>query len=133
VDLVFILEDDTTSWCVGFVLFLRCELQSVPPHYLSSCHSSIAIIATSLILLLAMLLLMLFNSVHVCKVLLLTSCQRGRRALKDRPGQQCARANITFTSSQLHSACPIFKPAVLKVGHIASRGPHHIFYWATGE
>ena len=94
-----------------------------PSSLLKLCHSSIAIIATLLILLLAMLLLMLFNSVHN----VLTSCQRSRIALKDRPGQQSVRANIKFTCSQLHSACPIFKPAVQKVGHIAPRGPHHIF------
>jgi len=86
------------------------------------CHSTIAIIATSLTAS-SRAAANLFNSVHVCKVLLLTLCQHGRTALKDRPGQQCARANIKFTCSQLHSACPIFKPVVLKVGHIAPSGP----------
>jgi len=111
----------------GFCIFPVMRTAISPSLLLTLCHSSIAIIAASLILLLAMLLLMSFNSVHVCKVLLLTSCQRGRIALKDRPGQQCATANIKSTCSQLHSACPIFKLAVLKAEHIAPRGPHHVF------
>jgi hypothetical protein len=125
------LEFHTTEWynlmVCGFCIFpaMRTAISLSPLPGL--CHSTIAIIATSLILLLAMLLLMLFNSVHVCKVLLLMSWQCGRIALKDRPGQQCARVNIKFTCSQLHFACPIFKPVVLKVGHIAPRGPHHVF------
>ena len=96
------------------------------------CHSSIAIIATSLILLLAMLLLMLFNSVHVCKVLLLMSCQHGRIALKNRPGQQCARANsVPEPTLNLLAASFILHVLYLnqwfsKWGHIAPKGPHHV-------
>lgn len=65
----------------GFCSFPVMRTAISPSALFKLCHSSITIIATSLILLLAMLLLMLFNRVHVCKVLLLTSCQRGRTGL----------------------------------------------------
>jgi hypothetical protein len=127
----------TTEWfnlmVCGFCIFSAIRTAISPSPLPGLCHSTITIIATSLILLLAILLLMLFNTAHVRKVLLLTSWQRGRIALMNRPGQQCARFNIKFTCSQLHSACPIFKPVVLKVGHIAPKGATSHFYWATGE
>ena len=105
----------TTEWhnlMVRRFIFPAKKTAISPSSLLKLCHSSIAIIATLLILLLAMLLLMLFNSVHN----VLTSCQRSRIALKDRPGQQSVRANIKFTCSQLHYACPILNQRFSKWG-----------------
>jgi hypothetical protein len=48
------------------------------------CHASVTIIAASVILLLATVLLVLFSSVNVRKIFVLTSCQHGSIALKDR-------------------------------------------------
>lgn len=63
-----------------------------PSLLLGLCLSSITVVAASVILLLSMLLLILFSGVHVCKVFLLMSFERGSIALMDRPGQQCAVA-----------------------------------------
>jgi len=56
--------------------FGQCQL-------LGLCHSSITILATSVILLLAEITLMLFCTLNVCKVQFLTSCKCGCIVLKD--------------------------------------------------
>jgi hypothetical protein len=51
---------------------------------LGLCYSSITIAATSVILLLATILLTLFSSVHIWKVFFFMSCQYGSIVLKGR-------------------------------------------------
>jgi hypothetical protein len=112
-----------------WVLYFCCNAQTAVSQspLLGLCYSSITIVAASVILLLAMLLLTLFSSILVCKVILLMSCQQGRIALKDGPRQQCAVTNFKFTRSQLRSACDMFKPVRLKVGHMVPQGGHTEF------
>jgi hypothetical protein len=51
-----------------------CRQQLVSSHCLASCHFSITVVATWVILLLAMILLTLFSSVNVWNVVFLPSC-----------------------------------------------------------
>ena len=78
-----------------------------PPHY-SACLPSITILATSVILLLGMLLLTIFCGSHTWKVLSRTSCQCGSTTLKDWSWQQCTVANSKLIPSKLHSSCNTF-------------------------
>jgi hypothetical protein len=65
--------------CSAETVFGQCPL-------LGLCHSSITILATSVILLLAEIMLMQFCTLNVCKVQFLMSCKCGCTVLKDEPG-----------------------------------------------
>ena len=90
--------NNTTS-CIA-VFLPQCTDCNQPTPLLGLCLSSLTVVATSVILLLATQLLTPFSTEHVCKVLFPMSCQHDSKALKD---------GTKLTHSQLQSACNMFK------------------------
>jgi hypothetical protein len=102
----FTLQNGMTHgmWCrTRFTHFVPQHTDYSQTSQLSICHYSITIVPTSVTLLLAMLLLTLFSSIHVRKVFFLMSCQRGSVVLK------ASVLNSRLTHTKVHSTRNTFK------------------------